>query len=101
MFVLGDAVRRLALGGALQNRRSRPEASRDRRPDAIGGPVCFAVYRDGEIGIVAFADTSCVPAVDEWAGPPLNREVRLLPAVEQLPCGTTGLRGSLMFSIGI
>jgi DNA-binding IclR family transcriptional regulator len=35
--------------------------------DAIGVPVYFAVYREGEIEIVAVADTPYAPAVAEWA----------------------------------
>ncbi|MET7616350.1 helix-turn-helix domain-containing protein [Streptomyces sp. NPDC005408] len=67
VFVLGDAVGKLALGGALQNRRSRLEDSLVHWRDAIGVPVYFAVYREGEIEIVAVADTPYAPAVDEWA----------------------------------
>ncbi|WP_307662370.1 IclR family transcriptional regulator C-terminal domain-containing protein [Streptomyces sp. V1I1] len=37
------------------------------RRDAIGVPVYFAVYREGEIEIVAVADTPYAPAVAEWA----------------------------------
>lgn len=35
--------------------------------DTIGVPVYFAVYRDGEIELVAVADTPANPAVEEWA----------------------------------
>lgn len=57
VFVLGEAVGRLTLGGALQNRRSRLEESLVHWRDAIGVPVYFAVYREGEIELVAVADT--------------------------------------------
>ncbi|WP_405999763.1 IclR family transcriptional regulator [Streptomyces sp. NBC_00829] len=67
VFVLGEAVGRLALGSALQNRRSRLEDSLAHWRDAIGVPVYFAVYREGEIDLVAVADTPYAPAVEEWA----------------------------------
>ncbi|AZK95165.1 helix-turn-helix domain-containing protein [Streptomyces sp. SID5473] len=35
--------------------------------DAIGAPVYFGVYRDGEIRLVAVSDTPYAPAVGEWA----------------------------------
>lgn len=35
--------------------------------DLIGAPVYFAIYRDGEIEIVAVADNPAAPAVAEWA----------------------------------
>ncbi|MFI1394527.1 IclR family transcriptional regulator [Streptomyces sp. NPDC020681] len=67
VFVLGEAVGRLALGGALQNRRSRLEKSLVHWRDAIGVPVYFALYHEGEIELVAVADTPYAPAVAEWA----------------------------------
>ncbi|MER6995319.1 helix-turn-helix domain-containing protein [Streptomyces sp. NPDC000410] len=67
VFVLGEAAVRLAGGGALQNRRSKIEDSLAHWRDAIGVPVYFAVYREGEIELVAVADTPYAPAVDEWA----------------------------------
>ncbi|GAA4910686.1 IclR family transcriptional regulator [Streptomyces coeruleoprunus] len=67
VFVLGDAARRLAEAGALQNRRSTIEGSLAHWRDTIGVPIYFAVYRDGEIELIAVADTPAVPAVDEWA----------------------------------
>ncbi|MFF8292708.1 IclR family transcriptional regulator [Streptomyces sp. NPDC016309] len=67
VFVLGEAATRLASGGALQNRRSKIENSLAQWRDAIGVPVYFALYRDGEIELVAVSDTPAAPAVDEWA----------------------------------
>ncbi|WP_344358500.1 IclR family transcriptional regulator [Streptomyces gobitricini] len=67
VFVLGDAVGRLARDEALQNRRSKIESSLAHWRDAIGVPVYFAVYRDGEIELISVSDTPTAPAVDEWA----------------------------------
>ncbi len=35
--------------------------------DAVGAPVYFAVFRDGEIELVGVSDTPASPAVEEWA----------------------------------
>ena len=67
VFVFGDAAVRLAAGGVLQNRRTKIEDSLARWRDVIGVPVYFALYREGEIELVAVADTPAAPAVDEWA----------------------------------
>ncbi|MGW7464216.1 IclR family transcriptional regulator [Streptomyces xantholiticus] len=67
LYVLGDAVERLIAGGTLQNRRSTLEESLAHWRDAIGVPVYFAVYREGEIEIVAISDTPYARAVTEWA----------------------------------
>ncbi|ORT57969.1 transcriptional regulator [Streptomyces sp. CB03238] len=67
VFLLGDAAGRLAVGGALQNRRSKIENSLAHWRDAIGVPVYCAAYRDGEIELIAVSDTPAAPAVDEWA----------------------------------
>ncbi|MCD2465709.1 MULTISPECIES: IclR family transcriptional regulator [unclassified Streptomyces] len=67
VFVLGDAAARLAGGGDVQNRRIKIEDSLARWRDAIGVPIYFAVYREGEIELVAVADTPSAPAVEEWA----------------------------------
>ncbi|MEU9980366.1 helix-turn-helix domain-containing protein [Streptomyces sp. NPDC050856] len=67
VFVLGDAAGRLMGVGAVQNRRSKIEDSLARWRDAIGVPVYFALYREGEIEVVAVSDTPTAPAVDEWA----------------------------------
>lgn len=67
VYALGAAVERLVVGGALQNRRSTLVDSLAHWRDAIGVPVYFAVYREGEIEIVAVSDTPYAPAVAEWA----------------------------------
>ncbi|MFC9384814.1 IclR family transcriptional regulator [Streptomyces venezuelae] len=67
VFVLGDAAVRLAGGGDVQNRRIKIEDSLAHWRDEIGVPVYFALYREGEIELVAVADTPSAPAVEEWA----------------------------------
>ncbi|SEC96982.1 IclR family transcriptional regulator [Streptomyces sp. TLI_105] len=67
VFVLGEAAVRLAGGGAVQNRRIKIEDSLARWRDEIGVPIYFAFYREGEIELVAVADTPSAPAVEEWA----------------------------------
>ncbi|MFB7025475.1 MULTISPECIES: IclR family transcriptional regulator [unclassified Streptomyces] len=67
VFVLGDAAIGLAAGGAVQNRRIKIENSLARWRDEIGVPIYFAVYREGEVELVAVADTPSAPAVEEWA----------------------------------
>ena len=65
MFVLG---RRAADGwvaaGRQQNRRGMITERWPHWRDAIGAPVYFAVYREGEIEVVAVADTPGHPAVE-------------------------------------
>ncbi|AJF69849.1 transcriptional regulator [Streptomyces vietnamensis] len=67
VFVLGDAAVRLAGGGDVQNRRIKIEDSLAAWRDEIGVPIYFAVYREGEVELVAVADTPSNPAVEEWA----------------------------------
>lgn len=67
VFVLGAAVGLLAVGGTVQNRRSKLEESLQHWRDALGVPVYFARYREGEIELVAVADSPYAPAVAEWA----------------------------------
>ncbi|MFD3331200.1 IclR family transcriptional regulator [Streptomyces sp. NPDC058700] len=67
VFVLGEAAARLAGGEAVQNRRIKIEDSLARWRDEIGVPVYFALYREGEVELVAVADTPAAPAVEEWA----------------------------------
>lgn len=67
VFTIGEAVERLAAGGVLQNRRTTLVDSLERWRDAIGAPVYFAVYREGEIELVAVADSPCAPTAAEWA----------------------------------
>ncbi|MEU3395714.1 DNA-binding IclR family transcriptional regulator [Streptomyces filamentosus] len=66
-FYLGEAVARLAGGGAVQNRRTKIEDSLAHWRDEVGVPVYFAIYREGEIELLSVADTSSSPAVEEWA----------------------------------
>ncbi|MEV0576899.1 helix-turn-helix domain-containing protein [Streptomyces sp. NPDC050392] len=67
VFLFGAAAERLVDDGALQNRRSRMTRSLSHWRDIIGAPVYCAVYREGEIELVAVADTPAMPAVEEWA----------------------------------
>lgn len=67
VFVLGEAAGRLAQGGVQHRRRSMITQSLEHWRDTIGVPVYFAVYRDGEVDLVAFADSPETPAVEEWA----------------------------------
>ena len=67
VFRLGAAAERLGSSGAQQNRRGMITDALRHWRDAIGVPVYFAVYREGEIEVVAVADTPGNPAVAEWA----------------------------------
>ncbi|MEV0317523.1 IclR family transcriptional regulator [Streptomyces sp. NPDC050658] len=67
LFVLGEGAERLSSSGAEQNRRGMIGEALAHWRDAIGVPVYFAVYREGEIEVVAVADTPGNPAVEEWA----------------------------------
>ncbi|WP_405711194.1 helix-turn-helix domain-containing protein [Streptomyces xanthophaeus] len=67
VFVLGDAAGRLAHGGLQQKRRSMILDSLAHFRDAVGAPVYFAVYREGEIEVVGVSDTPASPACEEWA----------------------------------
>ncbi|MEV5607089.1 helix-turn-helix domain-containing protein [Streptomyces sp. NPDC052225] len=67
VFVFGDATERLSSSGAQQNRRGMITNALRHWRDVIGVPVYFAVYREGEIEVVAVADTPANPAVEEWA----------------------------------
>ncbi|MFD5895044.1 IclR family transcriptional regulator [Streptomyces sp. NPDC060366] len=69
VFFLGDAVDRLVSGqGPVIGRPRRTMAeSMEYCRDLIGAPVYFAVYREGEIEVVAVADSPATPAVAEWA----------------------------------
>ncbi|MET4924412.1 IclR family transcriptional regulator C-terminal domain-containing protein [Streptomyces sp. PSRA5] len=69
VFFLGDAVDRLVSGAGPRlgpARRTMAESMEHCR-DLIGAPVYFAIYREGEIEIVAVADSPAAPAVAEWA----------------------------------
>ncbi|MFE7775596.1 IclR family transcriptional regulator [Streptomyces sp. NPDC057445] len=67
VFVLGEAAVRLAAGGAMQRRDSWIEDSLPHWREALGVPVYFAVYRSGEMELVAVADGAYETAADERA----------------------------------
>ena len=67
LFFLGDAAVRLSSGAAEQKRRSTIVEALARWRDAIGVPVYYAVYQEGEIEVVCVSDTPGNPAVEEWA----------------------------------
>ncbi|MGW1025589.1 IclR family transcriptional regulator [Streptomyces sp. NPDC002577] len=66
-FVLGEATERLSSKGAQQKRRSSMGDALAHWCDSLGVPVYYAVYRDGEIDVLAVADSPAAPAVPEWA----------------------------------
>ncbi|MFJ5224285.1 IclR family transcriptional regulator [Streptomyces sp. NPDC088400] len=67
VFVLGDEVQRLAHCEIARNGRNKIADSMGRWRDALGAPVYFAVYREGEIELISMADSPAAPAVTEWA----------------------------------
>lgn len=67
LFFLGEAAERLSSSGAQQKRRSTVRDTLVHWRDALGAPVYYAVYRDGEIEVMCVADTPANPAVEEWA----------------------------------
>ncbi|MET8134787.1 helix-turn-helix domain-containing protein [Streptomyces sp. NPDC006290] len=67
LFFLGEAAERLSSSGAQQKRRSTVRDTLAHWRDALGVPVYYAVYRDGEIEVMCVADTPANPAVEEWA----------------------------------
>lgn len=69
VFLLGEAVDRLVGGAGPRPDRSRRTMAQslEHCRDLIGAPVYFAVYREGEIELVAVADSPAAPAVAEWA----------------------------------
>ncbi|MET9493950.1 helix-turn-helix domain-containing protein [Streptomyces sp. NPDC006552] len=67
VFVFGAAAERLSSSGAQQNRRGMITDALRHWRDVLGVPVYFALYRDGEIEVIAVADTPATPAVEEWA----------------------------------
>jgi DNA-binding IclR family transcriptional regulator len=67
LFFLGEAAERLGSSGARQKRRSTVAETLAHWRDAIGVPVYYAMYRDGEIEVVCVSDTPGIPAVEEWA----------------------------------
>ncbi|WP_408649026.1 IclR family transcriptional regulator [Streptomyces poriticola] len=67
LFFLGEAAERLSSSGAQQKRRSTVVDTLARWRDAIGVPVYYARYHEGEIDVVCVSDTPGIPAVQEWA----------------------------------
>ncbi|MEV6883196.1 helix-turn-helix domain-containing protein [Streptomyces sp. NPDC051135] len=67
LFFLGEAAERLSSNGAEQKRRSTVVDTMAHWRDAIGVPVYYAMYRDGEIDVMCVSDTPGNPAVEEWA----------------------------------
>lgn len=67
LFFLGDAAERLGSSGAQEKRRSTIVDALAGFRDAIGVPVYYAVYQDGEIEVMCVSDTPGNPAVEEWA----------------------------------
>ncbi|KUO21548.1 hypothetical protein AQJ91_08630 [Streptomyces dysideae] len=67
LFFLGEAAERLSSSGAQQKRRSTIADTLAHWRDALGVPVYYAVYRDGEIELLCVSDTPANPAVQEWA----------------------------------
>ncbi|MGX4690960.1 IclR family transcriptional regulator [Streptomyces sp. JNUCC 63] len=67
LFFLGEAAERLGSSGAAQKRRSAVVEAMARWRDAIGAPVYYAMYRDGEIETMCVSASAANPAVEEWA----------------------------------
>ncbi|GAA4083543.1 IclR family transcriptional regulator C-terminal domain-containing protein [Streptomyces shaanxiensis] len=67
LFFLGDAAVRLSSSGAEQKRRSTVADALAHCRDALGLPVYYALYREGEIEVMGVSDTPGNPAVEEWA----------------------------------
>ncbi|GAA4306890.1 IclR family transcriptional regulator C-terminal domain-containing protein [Streptomyces venetus] len=67
LFFLGEAAERLSSSGARQKRRSTIVDTLAHWRDALGLPVYYAVYREGEIELVCVSDSPASPAVEEWA----------------------------------
>ncbi|WSQ62834.1 helix-turn-helix domain-containing protein [Streptomyces sp. NBC_01217] len=67
VFLFGAAAERLVGEGSPQIGHSRMTESLGRWRDTIGAPVYCAVYREGEIELIAVAENPATPAVDEWA----------------------------------
>lgn len=67
LFFLGSAAERLSSSGAQQKRRSTIAEALAHWRDALGVPVYYAMYRDGEIDVMCVADSPGTPAVEEWA----------------------------------
>ncbi|MFJ3231330.1 IclR family transcriptional regulator [Streptomyces sp. NPDC086787] len=68
LFFLGEAAERLGSSGAQEKRRSTVAGVLAHWRDALGAPVYYAMYRDGEIEVMCVSDSPGNPAVEEWAG---------------------------------
>ncbi|RPK61952.1 p-hydroxybenzoate hydroxylase transcriptional activator [Streptomyces sp. ADI96-02] len=66
VFLLGAAAENLTAAPGVRNRSLVTDSLAQWR-DAFGVPVYCAVYREGEIELIAVADAPDAPAVDEWA----------------------------------
>ncbi|WP_268250752.1 IclR family transcriptional regulator [Streptomyces djakartensis] len=67
LFFLGEAAERLSGSGARQKRRSTIVDALAHWRNALGVPVYYALYREGEIELVCVSDSPASPAVEEWA----------------------------------
>ncbi|WP_337192054.1 IclR family transcriptional regulator [Streptomyces sp. HUCO-GS316] len=67
LFFLGEAAERLGSSGAQQKRRSTVADVLAQWREAIGVPVYYAMYRNGEIEVMCVSDSPGSPAVEEWA----------------------------------
>ncbi|MGW2636473.1 IclR family transcriptional regulator [Streptomyces sp. NPDC001348] len=67
LFFLGEAAERLSSSGAKQKRRSTVADALAHCRDAIGVPVYYAMYREGDVEVMCVSDTPGNPAVEEWA----------------------------------
>lgn len=67
LFRYGDAVRRLGAGGAGPGPSGRLAHMVAALAGQLGVAVYFAVYREGEVDVLATADAPGAPVVEEWA----------------------------------
>ncbi|MER5970780.1 IclR family transcriptional regulator C-terminal domain-containing protein [Streptomyces sp. NPDC002055] len=67
VFVYGEAAASLGTSGERQRGRAGVTDAVRTLSRRLGVPVYFAVYREGEIDVVAVADSPQAPAVEEWA----------------------------------
>ncbi|MEU6404155.1 helix-turn-helix domain-containing protein [Streptomyces sp. NPDC046985] len=67
LFFLGKAAERLSSGGAEQKRRATIAETLAHWRDAIGAPVYYARYREGEIEVMHVSGSPAAPAAEEWA----------------------------------
>lgn len=67
MFVLGAAVDLITRAGAHRRRHARIAEALSEMGREVGAAVYFAVYREGEVEVVAVSDDPARPPVEEWA----------------------------------